>query len=91
MELKVDDEHYCSVTDFYSTQINKLEQDIETFKGICDSVFANNNYGTYLQEILQEMYINFYDAAVGQLRTLISLTATAVTDFIEDVERDDKL
>lgn len=90
MGLKVEDSHYSSVTELYIKQIDKLEADIEDFKTICDSIFADNNFGACLQEVLMEMYLNFYETSGEQLKTLITAADAATKEFLEDIELYDK-
>ncbi len=91
MALKVDEDYYSSVTELFSRHINKVEQNLEDFKITCDELFAENNFGSCLQEVLMELYTGFYSTAREQMKTLISTTTTSATDFVDDIETTDKL
>lgn len=91
MGLKVEDEYYSLVLEDYRKQVDKVEQSIEDFKGQCELLFTNNNFGIYLQEVMQEIYLNFYDCVKEQLSTLMIEAQTIEDEFMNDIVSDDKL
>lgn len=91
MGLIVDNEYYGLVLENYMQQIDRVEQSIEDFKSQCDTLFSNNFFGTYLQEVLQEIYINFYECVKEQLNTAIAEAITIEESFATNIDTDDKL
>lgn len=89
--LKVDNEYYESVCKTYLKEIDKIESSLEDFKTKCDSIFTDNYFGTALQEVLKEIYINFYNDSKEKLKTLWTAADTAQGEFISDIETDDKM
>lgn len=89
--LKVDNEYYENVCETYLKQIDKIEEALEEFKKKSDSMFSENNFGTALQEVLKEIYINFYNESKDKLKTLWTTANTVQSEFISDIETDDKM
>ncbi len=89
--LKVEDEYYGLVTEDYKKQIDKIESGLESFKLKCDELFNENNFGTYLQEVMQEIYINFYETSKEKLSTLWAQAKTIQEEFTSNIINDDKM
>ena len=91
MALKVDDQYYCGVCDTYTTQVGKVETQIEQFKTIYMSLFENNDFGDILQASLQGKADSFYNAIQSQLSSLMSQISQTTNSFLNSVDTDDNL
>lgn len=91
MGLKVDEDYYCNVCDYYKKQITMLEDDLEAFRAVCDGLFLDNNYGDNVQRVLMARANNFYEAASTTLSSFIDEASTVTETFLDNVETDDVL
>ncbi len=90
MSFIVDEEYYTSVIELYKNQIAKIEQELDQFKTICENIYVSNDFGTRLQEVMQEIYCNVYMLTSGKLTELMAEIEDITSQFIEDVICKDK-
>lgn len=91
MDLRVDDEYYSDVCDYYSTQIGLAEECLEEFRTQCETMFTSVNFGEQLSMVLQSKCDTFYNSTGGQLSSLLDAVKTETIDFLDLVEEDDNL
>lgn len=91
MGLRVDEEYYCNVCDYYSGQIELVEECLEEFRQQCESLFTSVDFGTQLSIVLQSKCDTFYSSASGQLSSLLNAVKNETNDFFDLVEKDDVL
>lgn len=91
MAFVTDEEYYYSVIELYKTEIAKVEQSLDDFNSICKTLYSTNDFGAYLQEILQEIYCNFYTFVSGKLESFIGEAETIINQFNGDVIRSDSI
>lgn len=89
--LKVDNEYYELVAEDYVKQITKIENSLETFKLLCDTLYDSNNFGTFLQEIMREIYVNFYESSKEKLSILWGQAKSIQEIFTSNVIEHDKM
>ena len=89
MAFVVNEEYYDSVIEMYINNIEKVETYLDDFKTACDSLYSNNNFGSCLQEVLQEIYCNFYTMISGKLTELISNVEVETSAFVSSVAEND--
>lgn len=85
MSFIMDEEYYATVIALYKNQIAKIEQELEQFKTICENMYAVNNFGSHLQEVMQEIYSNTYLVISGKLTELITEIESITGQFIEEI------
>ncbi len=89
--LKVENDYYSLVAEDYLSEIAKIESSLESFKALCDALYAVNNFGSCLQEVMQEMYINFYEASKEKLNTLWTQAQSIQEEFTTNIVDHDKM
>lgn len=91
MSLRVDDEYYTNAFDFYNEKVKQIEEQIEEFKLVCDTLFGNVNFGVQLDYILAGKATMFVGQAKNALQSLMNRVATCTEDFLDGVENNDSL
>lgn len=91
MDLRVDDDYYSDVCDYYSAQIGLVEECLEEFRAQCETLFTSVDFGEQLSMVLQSKCDTFYSSAGGQLSSLLDAVKTETIDFLDLVEEDDVL
>lgn len=91
MDIRVDDEYYCNVCDYYSGQIELVEECLEEFRQQCDSLFKFVRFGAQLSIVLRSKCDTFYSSASGQLSSLLESVKNETNDFLDLVEKHDVL
>lgn len=91
MDLRVDDDYYSDVCDYYSAQIGMVEECLEEFRAQCEALFTTVNFGEQLSMVLQSKCDTFYSNTSGQLSSLLDAVKTETIDFLDLVEEDDVL
>lgn len=91
MDLRVDDEYYSNVYDYYFGQLGLVEECLEKFREQCETLFTSVDFGTYLSLALQSKCDTFYSSASEQLPSLMDDMKRVITDFLDSVEDDDIL
>lgn len=91
MSLRVDNEYYTNAFDFYNGKAKQIDEQIEKFKLICDTLFSNVNFGVQLDNILAGKATMFVGQAKDALQRLMNRVATCTEDFLDGVENNDSL
>lgn len=88
--MKVNDTFYETANAKIEQIVKKLEEDIEQFKTIGDSILTENNFG-FANIAINVMNDDMYLAMSGKLEGLVSNIGSCTESFVETINGDDVL
>ncbi len=88
--MKVNDSFYETANAKIKQIIEKLEEDIEQFKTIGDSILTENNFG-FASIAVHVMNDDMYLVMSGKLEGLVSNITSCTESFVEAINGDDVL
>ena len=91
MNLKVKEEYYCNVCDYYDSQIQQIREYLDEFKAQYQALFESIDFGENLGRVLVGKADAFYADSIDLLSNLIAEVITVTNGFMDDINEDDVL
>ncbi len=91
MDVKVNEDFYLNTCDYYSSQIQRIEEYLELFKTEYQDLFSSVDFGENLGMVLVGKCDGFYNGAKNSLSSLFEKVKAQTIDFLDDIEENDNL